>query len=114
MMVLDQITLIHPWNQERKTVPILTVTRTYIAVRWDMAGIYELDLKNNVVHARSVSARRKNPSCLWYAENIKEIREAVRIHLRGVDVKAEVIENMTKHAETMPGAKPMNYSRGRG
>ncbi len=98
-MIGDTITLIHRGTNERKALPVEFVCRTYLSIRWPMAGIYDLNLRDNVLTARSHAARRKGGNQIkwWYAEDILAVRHMVTVHLDGEDRKAETKRLMTDH-----------------
>lgn len=95
------IVVYHPFNHEQKAVPVETITRTYISIRWGQSGLYDLNLKDNILTSRSAAARRRAP-CLWKALEIEVIREKVKIHFAKQDIKAIVKVDTVKHNATMP------------
>jgi hypothetical protein len=101
------IVLIHP-NGEGRTVPVEHVTETYVTIRWGLAGIYDLNLKDNVLTQRSRMGQTKgkakwykkdNPE--WRAANIETVRTMVREYLMG-EADRKLADDMARHARTMP------------
>lgn len=88
----------HIWTKETKTLPVETIYENRVTLRWELSGIYELFLKTNQMRAVSVSARRKNPFCLWEAVDIASVREAVFKHFHPNIDKVE--ESYRKHHES--------------
>jgi hypothetical protein len=99
---MNEIEFVHPFNKERKTLPVETIAKTYVAVRWGQSGIYDLNLAKNVLTARSVKAQRKG-RCHWQAVDIQAVRDMVRIHLEKQDIKEMVREQRLAHEASMPG-----------
>ena len=66
--IMHELTLEHRGTGERKTVPVIYVTRTRVGIRWVLAGCYELSLEHNYL--------LRAP--LWRAVNIEEVRNEVR------------------------------------
>ncbi len=95
------IVLIHAFNKERHVVPVDSVAKTYVSVRWGQSGVYDLNLKDNVLTARSQKAQRKGKAH-WAAEDIVAVRKMVKDHFDGKDKKAETRANMAKHEASMP------------
>jgi hypothetical protein len=101
------IVLIHP-NGEGRTVPVEHVTETYVTIRWGLAGIYDLNLKDNTLTPRSRMGQTKgkakwykkeNPE--WRAANIETVRAMAREYLRG-EAEQKSREAMDRHLRTMP------------
>lgn len=105
------IVMQHPTG-ERRSVPVEYVTKTYVAIRWGLAGLYDLNLRDNVLTARSAKTQAKGKAkwykkdtCLWRAEDINAVRKMVADELSGTEAKQRA-EAMARHAETMPGGNP--------
>ena len=103
---LTSITVVHPWTKERRSLPVETVTRTTVTLRWGIAGLYQLDLRTNQLTPRSPSAKRraKGKAC-WEADDIESVRYAVKVHVDGEDKKAETARLAKAHYEAMPGQR---------
>ena len=99
-MIGDLVVLVHGGTRETRSVPIEYICRTYLSVRWGMSGIYDLNLRDNVLTARSAKSRNKGGSAMkwWRAEGITGIRERVRIFCDGED-KRESIRRMSEQHE---------------
>ncbi len=108
------VTLVHP-NGERKTVPVEYVAPncSYVTIRWELSGSYDLNLAVNVLTPCYASQNRgkakwyKKDKPLWKAENISEVRRAAREY---IDEKAGNPHSKKKasyktHLETMPNPK---------
>ncbi len=89
---------------ELKEVPVETITRVYVSIRWGQSGVYDLNLASNTLRARSVKAQRKGRPH-WKAADIESLRKQVANYLRGEDLKAETLKAMERHQATMPGNK---------
>ena len=94
----ETVELVHIGG-ERKHVPIELITDTYIAIRWGQSGIYDLNLKSNVLTARSQKAQRKGKPH-WSAYDIDAVRQMVK-DCRHPKTE-NVIEVMKRHQESMP------------
>lgn len=98
---MKTILVFHPFNQERRELEVTTITKTYVTLHWPMAGAYDLNLKENILTARSLGARRRNP-CLWKAVDILAVREAISVYMKKQDIKEIVKIAKTKHEASMP------------
>jgi len=106
------ITLIHP-SGERKSVPVEYVapSLTYLTIRWDLAGIYDLNLTVNILTPRSATPQAKGKAKWykkdkpqWKAEDIVAVRKMASDYLnekRG-NPKVETEAAVKRHAESMP------------
>jgi len=94
------IELVHIWTNEAYTVPIEVFHKDYVSIRWGQAGTYDLILKTNVLRARSVAARRKNPIVPWQAKNIDWVRRLVWEHFNPNHV--EQAKSVVRHQENAP------------
>jgi len=105
-----EVDLIDPGGH-LKTVPIEGIHETFISVRWGQSGTYDIDLKTNIMKARSVAARRKGV-CYWKVVNIESVRFAVREHFNP-NAKIEAEKRFKKHHTNMPyaRAKPISSSK---
>lgn len=83
------IVLRHP-NGERKTVMVefVSVNASYVTFRWDLAGLYDLNLAVNVMTPRSAQAQSKGKAKwhkkdkpLWRAEDIAGVRRLAAAYL---------------------------------
>lgn len=101
--MIGDVELIYPLNGETKKVPIEAVFPTFVAIRWGMSGVYDIHLKDNIMIARSIRARRKG-KCIWKVKDIDELRKRVAEHFSAVD-KEQLDFSIAKHNETMPGKK---------
>lgn len=99
------IVLMHA-NGERRTVPVEHVANTYISIRWGQSGIYDLNLKANVLTARSLKAQQKGGKSQWKAEDIDAVRKMVRDHFIGETELVKRQEAIKKHEASVPAGKP--------
>lgn len=107
MKTLFTITLVHEWSREERVLPVETVTRTYVSIRWGQSGTYDLNLAKNTLIARSQKAQRKGKP-LWHAKDIDEVRRRVAIHENGgVDSQADMLARMAIHEANKPGRHSM-------
>lgn len=106
------IELQHQYTKERVTMPVEDIARTYVAIRWNLSGIYDLNLLENKLTARSAAARRRNP-CLWTAVDIKAVREAVKVHMAKQDLKGIVRADTVRHNASMPNYPSYPYGKRR-
>ncbi len=99
---------------ERKTVPVEYVSPnlTYLTVRWDMAGQYDLNLSVNVLTPRSMPGQPKGKAKwykkdkpLWKAEDLAAVRKMASdyINAKRGNTADETRAAMKRHAESMPG-----------
>jgi hypothetical protein len=116
--MIGTIVLIHATTAERKVVQVEQVTKTYVAIRWPMAGIYDLNLLRNVLtprgsqgQARGKAKWYKKDRPPWSAEDIAAVRKMVADELAGADVKEETRKAMARHEETKPGGNPRLRAR---
>ena len=109
------IVLKHPGG-ERKTVSVEYVAPnlSYVTIRWDLAGIYDLNLKVNVLTPRNVESQPKGKAKwykkdkpLWKAEDIAAVRKAASDWMKAKqgNPKAEVEKAIKRHVETMPSVE---------
>jgi hypothetical protein len=100
-MTLETVEIVHP-SGERRVLTVDGVTRVCVTLRWPLAGHYDLYLKENVLLARSVLARKRG-KCEWRAVDIRGVRDAVRKMLDpDWEKRAEMIR---KHESSMPLGK---------
>ena len=99
-MINSPVELIHPGTQEIKSLFIETVQRTYVTIRWGMSGLYDIHLKQNVMIARSIKARRKG-KCLWKVKDIDKLRCLVDDHFKARD-REQLDFSYDKHVKSMP------------
>ena len=97
------VTVEHLWTRETQDVPVESVERESIVLRWGMSGLYDLDLRANTIRARSAGARRKGP-CLWQAKDIEKVRAVWREKFKQKE-DDECKARMEKHAASMPGLR---------
>lgn len=90
----------HLFNKERRTFPVEFVAHTYVAIRWGMNGVYDINLAKNSVMARSVKAQRRG-RCHWRVVDIDALRANVRAYFDD-SAKHEASEALERHARTMP------------
>ena len=97
-----EIKLVHPGGTT-EWVPVETITKDYISIRWGMSGVYDIFLEKNVIVARSLKARRKG-KCYWKATDIEEVRKWVVEYLNPVkeDEFKKSVENWERNK---PGVK---------
>ena len=99
---------------ERKTVPVEYVSPnlTYLTVRWDLAGLYDLNLTVNVLTPRSAPGQAKGKAKWykkdkpqWKAEDIAAVRKMASDYLKAKrgNPQDETAKAMKRHEETMPG-----------
>lgn len=103
-------------NGERKTVPVEYVAPscTYLTIRWELAGLYDLNLSVNVLTARSAEGQAKGKGKWykkdkpqWRAEDIVAVRKMARDYLaekRG-NPKAEREAEVARHVASMPNPR---------
>ncbi len=89
-------------------MPVEHVTKTYVTIRWALAGIYDLNLKDNVLTPRSSQTQTKGKARwykkdkpLWKAADIVAVRKMVDDELRGEE-KRILAAAMSRHAAAMP------------
>lgn len=104
------IEFVHPFNHEKKILEVTLITSTYVSVYWPLSGTYDLNLRDNILTARSQGARRRN-KCLWTAVNIEAVREAAKIHLAKQDIKEDVRAKILTHEATKPVYPSYPYAR---
>lgn len=102
MKPLFMVTLVHEWTREEREVPVETVTKTFVSIRWGQSGTYDLNLARNTLTARSQKAQRKGKP-LWTAKDIDAVRRKVAVHMAGVDKEADTLARMRLHEANMPG-----------
>jgi hypothetical protein len=105
--MISSVELIHPGG-ETKTLPVETIFPTYISVRWGLNGLYDIHLKDNVMIARSLRARRKG-KCYWKVKDIDALRKSVDEHYKDAD-KRQADFAFVRHNNTMPGVVLENVS----
>ncbi len=100
-LIGQTVSLFHRGTRETCAVPIEYVCRTYIAVRWGQSGIYDLNLRDNVLTARSGGARRKGGNQIkwWMASDIEAIRRMVQVHCDGEDRRAAMRRLSAAHEQ---------------
>lgn len=99
-----EILLTHP-NGEQKWLPIEAWAERWITIRWEMAGQYDIMLKNGNIISRLAASRRKfaqvpNP----WTVNLDECRQFIAE--RYGRTKEEIDESFRDHHERMPYARP--------
>lgn len=100
------IVLKHP-NGDRKSVPVEQVAATYVAIRWEGAGIYDLNLKDNILTPRGPIQTKgkakwsKKDKPQWVAEDIFAVRRMVTEHLNP-GKKTEMAKAIEAHNASMP------------
>ena len=84
------ISIVHSGTRETRAVPVEFVCRSYVTVRWGQSGVYDLNLADNVLTARSAASRRKGGIEMraWSACDIEGVRRMVRVHCDGEDRRA--------------------------
>lgn len=97
-----EVEVCHP-NGERKWLVIESWHERWIAVRWPLAGIYEIMLKTGELIARSPTTRKRNPINPWRAVDKLECRDFVAERM-GIS-KTENNERYRNHHESMPHRK---------
>lgn len=97
--VFNRITLIHP-GRICESLPVESITRTHISVRWGLNGIYDIDLRTNEMKARSIKARNR-ARCYWKIRDIELVRKQVEEYFR-IDDNREREEMYKRHAGSMP------------
>lgn len=97
-MIGIKLTFEHPWTREVMSFDAAAVTDTFVAVRWGMAGYYDIDLRTGKVKART----KKRGRFLWVlTTKIADIRDAVaKLHGRGLD---DAAQRALVHTLSMPG-----------
>jgi hypothetical protein len=101
---------------ERKTVPVeyISPNLTYITIRWDMAGLYDLNLAVNVLTPRNATVQAKGKAKWykkgkpqWKAEDIAAVRKMASDHIKAKhgNPKAETESAIKRHVETMPNPR---------
>lgn len=102
------VVLVHIMNRERVTMPVEHIANTYISIRWGQSGIYDLNLKDNKLTARSQKAQRKGKA-LWQAEDIAAVRHMTAKYLavkRGASKNDELRASIERHEAAMPKFNP--------
>lgn len=99
---MKELELIHPFNKERKTLPVVLITRKIVSIQWGLSGVYDLNLKENRLTARNVASRRKGP-CHWMAVDIVAVRAAVIVYCDKEDIQSVVRRQSEVHNASMPG-----------
>jgi hypothetical protein len=103
-------------NGERKTVPVEYVTPnlSYLTIRWDLAGIYDLNLAVNVLTPRSAPGQAKGKAKWykkdkpqWKAEDIAAVRKMASdyLHAKRGNPQAETEAAIKRHVESMPNPR---------
>lgn len=100
--MINEVELIHPGG-ECKILPVETINRASISIRWGMSGIYDINLRLNVMRARSLKARRKG-RCDWKVKNIDKLRLDVEAYFNASERDSKE-QTYDKHDETMPKAR---------
>lgn len=99
-----EVTLIHVGG-DFKTLPVehISPNLSYLSVRWGQSGVYDLNLKNNVLTARSQKTQRKG-KCHWKAADIDLVRRQAKEWLDAKNGKplSEMEANYHNHLATMP------------
>lgn len=100
---------------ERKTVPVEYVSPnlTYLVIRWDLAGQYDLNLSVNVLTPRSPGQTKgkakwyKKDKPLWKAEDIAAVRKLATEYLNAKRGNSAVERDaaIAKHVATMPNPR---------
>lgn len=96
------VELVHPCG-ERKRLPVESIFRRYITVRWSLSGLYEIDVRTGKMRSQSATARRRH-DCLWVAVNPESVRALVREHF-GDSKEDERERSYQQHRENMPYRK---------
>ena len=99
---LYEIEVQHPWTQERRFLPIETVTKNGVSVRWGQSGIYDIFLTGDIV-ARSLKTRLRAP-CIWKAVDVEELKAFVHEKMNP-GIKAENENRYDAHTKSMPYTK---------
>ena len=102
------IILEHIWTKEQKNFIIDTISKETVSFKWGMNGVYDLNIKDNTLRARSAKARRKGPA-LWQAVNIKELRE--KCFAKFNPKNEEHIKAISNHMNNMPHARAKTLSK---
>ncbi len=106
-----EIVVIHP-NGDRKTLPVEYVapSGSYLTVRWEAAGTYDLSLSKNTLMPSDCKTISKGTSKarwyrksapLWKAEDIEKVRKLVAKH-NAANTSNETEKAIRKHVESMP------------
>ena len=105
---MKRISITHIWTKETVSLEVETVTASYVALRWPLQGVYDLNLSKNVLTARSLKAQRKGKP-LWIASDIDAVRKMVIDYLKELEGNRvqymkplDVREAVKRHADTMP------------
>jgi hypothetical protein len=112
MNPLFNISLLHPSSGERKSVPVVFVATNgaYVTIRWDMAGLYDLNLAVNVLTQRDAQAQTKGKAKWykkqrpqWRAGDIPAVRKMVREYLddRKGTPQREALASYARHVQSM-------------
>jgi hypothetical protein len=100
-------------NGERKTVPVEYVSPnlTYLTIRWDLAGLYDLNLTVNVLTPRSAPGQSKGKAKWykkdkpqWKAEDLATLRKMASDYLKAKrgNPADETAAAVKRHVESMP------------
>ena len=99
---------------ERKTVPVEYVSPnlTYLTIRWDLAGQYDLNLQVNVLTPRSAPGQPKGKAKWykkdkpqWKAEDLAAVRKMASdyVNAKRGNTQDETRAAMRRHEASMPG-----------
>ncbi len=105
------ITLKHE-NGERKVVNVEYVapSLTYLTIRWEMAGMYDLNLSVNCLTPRGMRSGKgkakwyKKDKPQWKAEDITAVRKMAKEYIddkNGIP-KAKLLAEIEQHKKKMP------------
>lgn len=88
----------------QETMPIETILPHSVSIRWRQSGIYDLNLANNILIARSTKARikGKGQAHWWSALDIEQVRHWVWEHFNPVADLTERERMYQKHVANMP------------
>jgi hypothetical protein len=98
---------------ERKSVPVEFVAPnlSYITIRWELSGIYDLNLAVNVLTPRSAQTQArgkakwyKKDKPQWRAEDIAAVRKMAKDYLneKNGDPRAKALAADERHIESYP------------
>jgi hypothetical protein len=73
---LFDIDLEHEWSKETKRVAVEVVTTEALTVRWELAGLYVLQVATNEL--RPAEGRKRKQRLNWRAKDIEKVRWRIR------------------------------------
>jgi len=97
---ISTVEIVHP-NGECRTFDIESFHKTFVTIRWGLAGTYKIRLKDNVMISFSGGGKKAAKPCPWKAKDIGELRRLVHEHFNPVHKDARD-DMYARHVENMP------------